>query len=91
MEDFILAVLVEPNGVGVLADEFIDFDAVDGGRAADALLFAVDEDGHEIFFALFFCGALGGGEFFLWFGHGEKDVGKIVRSLVSIQEFFWER
>ena len=61
--------LVQPDRVGILADEFFGVHAVDGGRAADADLLAVHEDRHEVLLALFFGGALGGGEFLFWFGH----------------------
>ena len=60
VEDFPISMLVEPDGVGGVADEFIRVHAVDGGRAADADLFAVHEDEHEVLLALLFGGALGG-------------------------------
>ena len=45
--------LVEPERVGVSADEFLRVHTFDGGRAADSDLFAVHEDGHEILLTLF--------------------------------------
>ena len=82
MQDLMISIGVEPDGICVVADECVRVHTVDGGFAADADLFAVHEDGHEILFALLFGGALGGGELFLWLGHGDSFF--LVRIIPSV-------
>jgi hypothetical protein len=64
-----IPMLVEPNGVGVLADVFLGIHAVDGRRTADADLLAVHEDGHELLLPPLLLSAPGGRQFLLGFGH----------------------
>ena len=63
--------LVEPDGVSVLANELILAHAVDGGRAADLDLLAPDENGHKFLFASLLFRSLGWFELFLRRSHGE--------------------
>ncbi len=61
VENLVISVLVQPDRIGVLADEFLLAHTVDGRRAADADLLAIHENSHEILLALLLCGTLGGG------------------------------
>jgi hypothetical protein len=62
-------VLVEPERVGVAADELIQRQAVDRRRPLHTLLLAVDEDNHELLAPFLPRALLGGGELALSFGH----------------------
>jgi hypothetical protein len=41
-------ILVQPNGIGVSGDEFVNVQAINQLRTGHSLLPAVDEDRHEI-------------------------------------------
>jgi hypothetical protein len=41
-------ILVQPDGVGILGDEFVDGQAFNQVRSRNPLLFAINEDRHEL-------------------------------------------
>ncbi len=56
-------ILVQPDGVGIAGDEFLDGQAFDQLRSWNPLLFAIDEDRHELPLSLAPGPLLGGGSF----------------------------
>ncbi len=54
-----MALLGQPDRVGVAADEFVHWEAFDGWFPPDALLLTVDEDDHRLRLAAAFGRPLG--------------------------------
>src|SRR5205085_2475824 len=65
--EFPQLVLVQPDGVRIAHDEFIDGQAVNQWRTRDLLLLAIDEDSHQLFLSLASRSLFGGSSFA--FGH----------------------
>ncbi len=57
--------LMEGDGIGIAAQEFVGLQSVNRLGTANAFLFPIDEDGHELLFAALPFAALCCGEFFL--------------------------
>src|SRR5438445_11303151 len=62
-------VLMQPNGVRIPGDEFLDRQIVNDGRTRNSLLLPLDKDGHEFLLSLAPRSLFGSGSFASWTGH----------------------
>ena len=67
---------MQPNGIGIALDEFVDVYAIYCFGAPNSHLFPVDEYKHELLSSFLLRGLLGRGEPFLLFRHVMILVGK---------------
>jgi hypothetical protein len=63
------SILVQPNGVAIPGDEFLDGQSFNQPRSQNSLLLSIDEDLHVLPLSLATCLLFGGGSFAFWFGH----------------------
>ena len=77
---------MQPNGIGIALDEFVDVYAIYCFGAPNSHLFPVDEYKHELLSSFLLRGLLGRGEPFLLFRHVMILVGKChIKSRRSVE------
>src|SRR5262245_33851087 len=69
VDELVHSVLMQPNGIGIALDEFVDVYAIYCFGAPNSHLFPVDEYKHELLSSFLLRGLLGRGEPFLLFRH----------------------
>jgi hypothetical protein len=73
VDELVHSVLMQPNGIGIASDEFVDVCAIYCFGAPNSHLFPINEYKHELLSSFLLRGLLSRGELFLSFRHIEND------------------
>ena len=90
-------VLMQPDGVGVLANKLIRAHTVDGRRSFDSLLLAIHENIHVLLLSSLLCSLLGCSKFAFQFRHGTRTItqprrrmlARVTTVLIPFLQLFW--